>query len=163
MLVLHFWTDVRIIPCCQLGVFEMSQLGLAVVSNPSEIFLTEQHSDSDFLAGLAVAVIMDGSRSFLIEIQVIFIITFYTSYFLKILCMQWIHHYLRMRSPMMILLRFPFFFSFVHLFIFTKCWWSIKTFIQALCVSGSSVSRHINGIQSSRADMIISVSNLRLW
>jgi len=87
----------------------MSQLGLAVVSNPSEIFLTEQHSDSDFLAGLAVAVIMDGSRSFLIEIQVIFIITFYTSYFLKISCMQWIHHYLRMRSPMMILLRFPFF------------------------------------------------------
>ncbi|KAJ6963633.1 DNA repair protein RadA-like [Populus alba x Populus x berolinensis] len=80
----------------ELGVFEMSQLGLAVVSNPSEIFLTEQHSDSDFLAGLAVAVIMDGSRSFLIEIQ-------------------------------------------------------------ALCVSGSSVSRHINGIQSSRADMIISV------
>ncbi|KAJ6715270.1 DNA REPAIR PROTEIN RADA [Salix viminalis] len=80
----------------ELGVFEMSQSGLAVVSNPSEIFLTEQHSDSDFLAGLAVAVIMDGSRSFLIEIQ-------------------------------------------------------------ALCVSGSSVSRHINGIQSSRADMIISV------
>ena len=117
MLVLHFWTDVRIIPCCQLGVFEMSQLGLAVVSNPSEIFLTEQHSDSDFLAGLAVAVIMDGSRSFLIEIQVIFIITFYTSYFLKISCMQWIHHYLRMRSPMMILLRFPFFLVlFIYLF-----------------------------------------------
>ncbi|CAK7356781.1 unnamed protein product [Dovyalis caffra] len=79
----------------ELGVFEMSQLGLAVVSNPSEIFLTEQHSDSEFLAGLAVAVIMDGSRSFLIEIQ-------------------------------------------------------------ALCVSGSSISRHINGIQPSRADMIIS-------
>ncbi|GAY51102.1 hypothetical protein CUMW_131750 [Citrus unshiu] len=80
----------------ELGVFEMSQLGLQAVSNPSKIFLSEQHSDSEFLAGLAVAVIMDGSRSFLIEIQ-------------------------------------------------------------ALCVSGSTVSRHINGIQASRADMIISV------
>ncbi|KAH9665795.1 RECA 2 domain-containing protein [Citrus sinensis] len=80
----------------ELGVFEMSQLGLQAVSNPSKIFLSEQHSDSEFLAGLAVAVIMDGSRSFLIEIQ-------------------------------------------------------------ALCVSGSTVSRHVNGIQASRADMIISV------
>ncbi|KAL3631961.1 hypothetical protein CASFOL_024945 [Castilleja foliolosa] len=35
------------------------------------MFLGEQHSNSDYLAGLAVAVtvIMDGSRSFLIEIQ----------------------------------------------------------------------------------------------
>lgn len=57
---------------CQLGVFEMSQLGLQAVSNPSEIFLSENHSDSEFLAGLAVAVIMDGSRSFLLEIQVVF-------------------------------------------------------------------------------------------
>lgn len=80
----------------ELGVFEMSQSGLQAVSNPSEIFLSEQHTDSDFLAGLAVAVIMDGSRSFVIEIQ-------------------------------------------------------------ALCISGSSVLRHVNGIQASRADMIISV------
>ncbi|EEF31607.1 hypothetical protein RCOM_0028830 [Ricinus communis] len=29
--------------------------------------------------------------------------------------------------------------------------------IQALCVTGSSVSRHVNRIQASRADMIISV------
>ncbi|KAH9665800.1 RECA 2 domain-containing protein [Citrus sinensis] len=57
----------------ELGVFEMSQLGLQAVSNPSKIFLSEQHSDSEFLAGLAVAVIMDGSRSFLIEIQAIFL------------------------------------------------------------------------------------------
>lgn len=80
----------------ELGVFEMSQSGLQAVSNPSEMFLTEQHSDSDFLAGLAVAVIMDGSRTFLIEIQ-------------------------------------------------------------ALCVSGTTVSRQVNGIQGSRADMIIAV------
>ncbi|XP_022715059.1 uncharacterized protein LOC111274578 isoform X2 [Durio zibethinus] len=80
----------------ELGVFEMSQLGLQAVSNPSEMFLSDQNSDSEFLAGLAVAVIMDGSRAFLIEIQ-------------------------------------------------------------ALCVSSSTVSRHVNGIQASRADMIISV------
>ncbi|XVF74486.1 hypothetical protein PTKIN_Ptkin13bG0114200 [Pterospermum kingtungense] len=80
----------------ELGVFEMTQLGLQAVSNPSEMFLSDQSSDSEILAGLAVAVIMDGSRAFLIEIQ-------------------------------------------------------------ALCVSSSTVSRHVNGIQASRADMIISV------
>ncbi|KAL1077045.1 hypothetical protein V6Z11_D10G070400 [Gossypium hirsutum] len=80
----------------ELGIFEMSQLGLQVVLNPSEMFLSDQNSDSEFLAGLAVAVIMDGSRAFLIEIQ-------------------------------------------------------------ALCVSSSTVSRHVNGIQASRADMLISV------
>ncbi|KFK26677.1 hypothetical protein AALP_AA8G278600 [Arabis alpina] len=80
----------------ELGVFEMSQSGLEVVSNPSGIFLSQQNSDSDVLAGLAVAVVMDGSRSFLIEVQ-------------------------------------------------------------ALCASGSTVSRHVNGVQASRADMIIAV------
>lgn len=53
----------------------MSQSGLQSVSNASEIFLSEQYSDSDFLAGLAITVIMDGSRTFLIEIQVIFLCT----------------------------------------------------------------------------------------
>lgn len=48
----------------------MSQSGLEVVSNPSGIYLSQQNTDSDVLAGLAVAVVMDGSRSFLIEIQV---------------------------------------------------------------------------------------------
>uniref|UniRef100_A0A2P2JNM0 RecA family profile 1 domain-containing protein n=1 Tax=Rhizophora mucronata TaxID=61149 RepID=A0A2P2JNM0_RHIMU len=80
----------------ELGVFQMSESGLQAVSNPSEMFLSEYHSNSEFVVGLAVAVIMDGSRSFLIEIQ-------------------------------------------------------------ALCAPGSSVSRHVNGIQESRADMIISV------
>ncbi|KAM6585215.1 hypothetical protein CsatB_012219 [Cannabis sativa] len=74
----------------------MSQLGLKAVLNPSEMFLSEEYSGSDVLAGLAVAVTMDGSRSFLVEIQ-------------------------------------------------------------ALCVSGSStISRQVNGINGSRADMIIS-------
>lgn len=50
----------------------MSQLGFRAVSNASEMFLTEQDSGSDVLAGLAITVIMDGSRAFVIEIQVIF-------------------------------------------------------------------------------------------
>lgn len=49
----------------------MSQSGLKAVSNPSEIFLSENYTDSEVLAGLAVAVVIDGSRSFLIEIQVV--------------------------------------------------------------------------------------------
>lgn len=53
----------------ELGVFEMSPCGLKAVTNPSEIFLSEEHSDSEFLAGLAIAVIMNGSRTFVIEIQ----------------------------------------------------------------------------------------------
>lgn len=80
----------------ELGVFEMSQLGLEAVLNPSEILLSEEHSESEVMAGLAVAVVMDGSRTFLLEIQ-------------------------------------------------------------ALCLSSSTVSRQVNGIQASRADMIISV------
>ncbi|CAL9195506.1 unnamed protein product [Musa hybrid cultivar] len=53
----------------ELGVFEMSESGLAAVSNPSEIFLSDNFPDSDVLAGLAIAVVVDGSRTFLIEIQ----------------------------------------------------------------------------------------------
>lgn len=50
----------------------MSPCGLKAVMNPSEIFMSEEHSDSEFLAGSAIAVIMDGSRTFVIEIQVPF-------------------------------------------------------------------------------------------
>ncbi|MCL7021962.1 hypothetical protein MKW94_000564 [Papaver nudicaule] len=53
----------------ELGVFEMSQSGLQAVANPSEIFLSKQHADFDVLAGLAIAVVIDGSRTFLIEVQ----------------------------------------------------------------------------------------------
>lgn len=60
----------------------MSQLGLQAVSNPSEMFLSEQQSDSEVLAGLAVAAMMDGSRTFLIEIQVVPSFSFSVSFFL---------------------------------------------------------------------------------
>ncbi|KAH7682003.1 Endopeptidase La protein [Dioscorea alata] len=80
----------------ELGVFEMSQSGLQAVSNPSEMFLSEHYTDSEVLAGLAITVIVDGSRAFVIEIQ-------------------------------------------------------------ALCVSNSAATRQVNGVQLSRADMIISI------
>jgi predicted ATP-dependent serine protease len=57
----------------QLGVLEMSEFGLQAVLNPSEMFLTEHDSDSEVLAGLAVAVILDGSRAFAIEVQVLYV------------------------------------------------------------------------------------------
>ena len=60
----------------QLGVFEMSESGLKAVSNPSEMFMSQEHSNSELLAGLAVAVILDGSRTFLIEVQVIVALIF---------------------------------------------------------------------------------------
>ncbi|KAJ4748917.1 DNA repair protein RadA [Rhynchospora pubera] len=80
----------------ELGVFEMSGMGLQAVANPSEMFLTDSNTESDILTGLAVGVMVDGSRAFAIEVQ-------------------------------------------------------------ALCVAGKSNARHVNGIQESRADLIISV------
>ncbi|ERN15214.1 hypothetical protein AMTR_s00056p00184430 [Amborella trichopoda] len=53
----------------ELGIFEMLDCGLRPVTNPSLFFLSENIGDSDVLAGLAVTVIVDGSRAFLIEIQ----------------------------------------------------------------------------------------------
>ncbi|KAJ1258050.1 hypothetical protein BS78_10G044500 [Paspalum vaginatum] len=53
----------------ELGVFEMAEFGLQAVLNPSQMFLTEHDSDSEILAGLAVAVILDGSRAFALEVQ----------------------------------------------------------------------------------------------
>lgn len=55
----------------------MSQSGFKAVSNATEMFLTEQDPDSDVLVGLAFTVIMDGSRTFIIEIQVIFVLSLY--------------------------------------------------------------------------------------
>lgn len=69
--ILSYQPLLRIYCYFQLGVFEMTKSGLQVVSSPSQMFLSEQHSDSNVLAGLAVAVIMDGTRAFLIEIQVL--------------------------------------------------------------------------------------------
>jgi DNA repair protein RadA/Sms len=50
----------------EVGVFEMTELGMVEVANPSEAFLAERLPDS---AGSAIAVTMEGTRPLLVEIQ----------------------------------------------------------------------------------------------
>ncbi|PYZ91828.1 DNA repair protein RadA [Salipaludibacillus keqinensis] len=50
----------------EIGIFEMKELGLEEVLNPSEIFLEERSSGA---AGSAVVASMEGTRTVLVEIQ----------------------------------------------------------------------------------------------
>ncbi|MDR1887193.1 MAG: DNA repair protein RadA [Prevotellaceae bacterium] len=50
----------------EIGIFEMTGNGLREVTNPSEVLIT-RHDES--LSGSSVAAIIDGARSFLIEVQ----------------------------------------------------------------------------------------------
>ena len=50
----------------ELGIYEMTQVGLREVSNPSELLLSE--SDEE-LSGVAIGVTLEGVRPFLIESQ----------------------------------------------------------------------------------------------
>jgi len=50
----------------EVGVFEMSERGLAEVPNPSEAFLAERMVNA---AGSAIAVTMEGTRPLLVEVQ----------------------------------------------------------------------------------------------
>lgn len=50
----------------EIGVFEMQELGLREVSNPSELFLAERPEQS---AGSAVVPSLEGSRPILVELQ----------------------------------------------------------------------------------------------
>lgn len=50
----------------EVGVFEMADIGLREVANPSEAFLEER---SDITAGSTVAVTMEGTRPILVEVQ----------------------------------------------------------------------------------------------
>ncbi|HEV2065207.1 MAG TPA: DNA repair protein RadA [Thermomicrobiales bacterium] len=50
----------------EVGVFEMADVGLREVANPSEAFLEER---SDIAAGSTVAVTMEGTRPILVEVQ----------------------------------------------------------------------------------------------
>lgn len=69
----------------QLGVLEMSGMGLQAVTNPSEMFLTDHNTESDILAGLAIGVMVEGSRAFVIEVQVLRCHNFpYLNFFLQI-------------------------------------------------------------------------------
>jgi len=50
----------------EVGVFEMADIGLREVQNPSEVFLEER---SEIAAGSTVAVTMEGTRPILVEVQ----------------------------------------------------------------------------------------------
>jgi DNA repair protein RadA/Sms len=50
----------------EVGVFEMRDIGMAEVSNPSEVFLAERLLNA---AGSAIAVTLEGTRPLLVEIQ----------------------------------------------------------------------------------------------
>ena len=50
----------------ELGIYEMGQDGLRVVSNPSELLLTKDH---DGLSGIAISSAIEGARPFMLETQ----------------------------------------------------------------------------------------------
>ncbi len=50
----------------ELGIYEMQQEGLRLVSNPSELLLTQNHEG---LSGVAISAAIEGVRPFLIETQ----------------------------------------------------------------------------------------------
>lgn len=53
-------------PTDEIGVFEMGELGLTEVSNPSALFLSQRQSDA---TGSAVFAGMEGTRPLLVEVQ----------------------------------------------------------------------------------------------
>ena len=50
----------------EIGVFEMKECGLAEVSNPSAVFLSERAANSP---GSVVTACMEGTRPILVELQ----------------------------------------------------------------------------------------------
>jgi DNA repair protein RadA/Sms len=50
----------------ELGIYEMLGTGLSEVSNPSEVFLSQREEG---LSGVAISVMLEGNRPFMIEIQ----------------------------------------------------------------------------------------------
>ena len=56
-------------PTDEIGVFEMTDRGLAEVSNPSALFLGEQEENGERASGSAVLASMEGTRPLLVEVQ----------------------------------------------------------------------------------------------
>lgn len=50
----------------EIGIYEMNEEGLRMVSNPSELLLSERDSN---LSGIAISAALEGQRAFMIEIQ----------------------------------------------------------------------------------------------
>lgn len=61
-------------PTSEIGVFEMRGSGFGEIKNPSQLFLKERKNE---VPGTCVAALLEGSRSFLIEIQAL---TSYTNF-----------------------------------------------------------------------------------
>jgi len=53
-------------PTSEVGIFDMQAKGMVEVKDPSEIFLSERKSNAP---GSVITAVLEGSRSFLIEIQ----------------------------------------------------------------------------------------------
>ncbi len=53
-------------PTSELGIYEMNEMGLRGVKNPSEILISQREHD---LSGVAIAASLEGNRPLLIEIQ----------------------------------------------------------------------------------------------
>jgi DNA repair protein RadA/Sms len=58
----------------ELGIYQMSDTGMAGVLNPSEILLTQKE---DQLSGIAIAATMEGQRPLLIEVQALVTLSVY--------------------------------------------------------------------------------------
>ena len=50
----------------EMGIYEMTQVGLREVSNPSELLLSQTDDD---LSGVSIGVTLEGARSFMVEAQ----------------------------------------------------------------------------------------------
>ncbi|NCN07626.1 DNA repair protein RadA [Candidatus Falkowbacteria bacterium] len=50
----------------EIGVFEMTEVGLKEITNPTNIFIEDHNSPA---SGTAISIVMEGSRAFLTEIQ----------------------------------------------------------------------------------------------
>ena len=50
----------------EIGIYQMNEKGLQIVSNPSEFFVSKKHSAE---SGSSIAVTLDGDRSIMIEVQ----------------------------------------------------------------------------------------------
>jgi DNA repair protein RadA/Sms len=60
----------------EMGVFEMTERGMQSVQNPSELFLSERHSQSP---GSVVVATVEGSRPLLVEVQALCAPSYFTS------------------------------------------------------------------------------------
>ena len=58
----------------EVGIFEMRDRGLAEISNPSEVFLQERQEKN---SGSVITAVMEGNRTFLVEVQALVSRTYY--------------------------------------------------------------------------------------